>query len=76
MCGNERSCAAYSCRLRNREGRICCDGQNCCSYSASCRNPYWPEFAHPRWLACADLYDGNQSSCYENDDNDNGCCCG
>ncbi len=37
--------------------RICCDQNGCCRvYPCSWRNSYWPEFAHPRWLCCRDLY--------------------
>lgn len=27
-------------------------------YPASRRDPYWPSFAHPRWLSCDELYGG------------------
>ncbi|MBC8558483.1 hypothetical protein [Fumia xinanensis] len=48
--------------------RICCDANGCCcKYPCSCRNPFWPEFAHPRWLTCRDLYDGRADSCYSGD---------
>lgn len=44
--------------------RICCDANGCCcKYPCSCRNPFWPEFAHPRWLCCHDLYNGEAESC-------------
>ncbi len=48
--------------------RICCDANGCCcKYPCSCRNPFWPEFAHPRWLCCRDLYNGEAESCYGNE---------
>ncbi len=35
----------------------CCDANGCCGlYLRCCRNPFWPEFAHPTWLCCRDLY--------------------
>jgi hypothetical protein len=37
----------------------CCDQNECCAlFPSDCRNPYWPRFAHPRWLCCRDLYSG------------------
>ena len=37
--------------------RLCCDQNDCCGmYPESCRNSFWPEFSHPRWLCCKDLY--------------------
>ena len=37
--------------------RLCCDQNGCCGmYPESCRNSFWPEFSHPRWLCCKDLY--------------------
>lgn len=48
--------------------RICCNANGCCcKYPCSCRNPFWPEFAHPRWLCCRDLYNGEAESCCGND---------
>jgi len=44
----------------------CCDANGCCCYyPAGCRNPFWPEFTHPRWLNCVDLYDGKSVGCYD-----------
>jgi len=35
----------------------CCDQNGCCAlYQRCCRNPFWPEFSHPSWLCCRDLY--------------------
>lgn len=48
--------------------RICCDTNGCCcKYPCNCRNPFWPEFAHPRWLCCKALYSDESDSCYDND---------
>lgn len=39
--------------------RECCDQNGkCCQYPCSARDPYWPEFTHPRCLSCAELYNG------------------
>jgi len=81
MCGETRNsvcsagCNARSCRFVNTNSlRTCCNISGCCcNYQASCRNPYWPEFAHPTWLSCDDLYDGNRNSCYEAEENSCGC---
>ena len=41
----------------SREMRICRDQNGFCGmYPADCRNRFWPDFAHPRWLCCQDLY--------------------
>lgn len=37
----------------------CCDATGCADYKAEHRNPYWPKFAHPKWLSCAELYGGD-----------------
>lgn len=38
----------------------CCDPYNGCAlYPLAKRNPFWPTFAHPRWLSCAALYSCN-----------------
>ncbi len=40
-----------------REYRLCTDQNGCATrYPADCRNLYWPNFAHPRWLPCNCLY--------------------
>ena len=40
-----------------RTMRMCCDQNGCCGmYPQDCRNTFWPDFAHPRWLCCRDLY--------------------
>ena len=28
----------------------------CPDFPTIARDPYWPNFAHPRWLSCRDLY--------------------
>ena len=39
------------------EYEMCCDQNGCCKlYSKCCRNLFWPEFSHPRWLCCDLLY--------------------
>lgn len=47
--------------------RICCDESGCCGlFPEDCRNIFWPDFAHPRWLCCKDLYcarKANQAYC-------------
>ena len=41
--------------------RLCCDPDGCCCYyPAGDRDPFWPDFAHPRWLTCRDLYRGGE----------------
>ncbi len=43
-----------------RKVERCCDQDGCCAlYPANCRNEFWPEFSHPRWLCCKDLYSNN-----------------
>ena len=40
-----------------RQMRLCCDQNGCCGmFPEDCRNTFWPDFAHPRWLCCKDLY--------------------
>ena len=40
-----------------RQMRLCCDQSGCCGmFPEDCRNTFWPEFSHPRWLCCKDLY--------------------
>lgn len=36
----------------------CCDSRinGCAEYDTSMRCPYWPKFAHPRWLSCDELH--------------------
>lgn len=56
------SCDPVDCdnEALERSYRVCCDRNGvCCKYSCRCRDPFWPEFAHPRWLCCAELYSGN-----------------
>lgn len=34
-----------------RQMRLCCDQSGCCGmFPEDCRNTFWPDFAHPRWL--------------------------
>lgn len=38
----------------------CCDRYTGCQdYPLNQRNAFWPSFAHPRWLPCAQLYTNN-----------------
>ena len=40
-----------------REYRLCTDQCGCAArYPADCRNRFWPNFSHPRWLPCSCLY--------------------
>ncbi len=69
--GRETNCEGIHCFRNQYQGddiryRWCCDNSGmCCMYPCQCRNPFWPEFTHPRWLCCKNLYSGN--GC-------NGCC--
>ncbi len=51
----------------SRKLRLCCDESGCCGlFPEECRNTFWPDFAHPRWLCCKDLYcarKANQAFC-------------
>lgn len=52
-CGCQNSCGCTDAR----KFRVCCDECGCCrKYPCQWRNPFWPEFAKPRWLCCKDLY--------------------
>ena len=43
--------------LMTREYRLCVDQNGCATrYPADCRNRFWPNFSHPRWLPCGCLY--------------------
>jgi hypothetical protein len=71
-CGCMR-CEAFGCFTPEgqRNIDICCDNNGCCChYPAHCRNSFWPEFSHPRWLRCSELYNGTS---YENPC-EQGCC--
>ena len=71
------ACKQDSCAMSRR---ICCDRDGtCCLYPEHCRDGFWPEFSHPRWLCCKDLYSGENHydsccqgngscGCEENDD--------
>ncbi len=69
-CGDENAtpdCTPKHCMQENAQVtyRLCCDPNGvCCCYDCRCRDPFWPHFAHPRWLCCKDLYsacEGNSS---------------
>lgn len=48
----------------DRAMRICRDQNGCAGlYPADCRNTFWPDFAHPRWLCCRDLYCARRRGC-------------
>jgi len=67
ICG-EQCCSPVACKqvIGGGNYRLCCDNSGCCClYPASCRNKFWPEFSHPRWLCCKDLYDGGGEPCYD-----------
>lgn len=39
------------------ERRPCTDQNGCTAfYRPECRDGFWPDFSHPRWLCCKDLY--------------------
>lgn len=58
------------CREQYRQSyRECCDQNGrCCRYPCSARDPFWPEFTHPRGLSCAELYNGQDSRCMRSTD--------
>ena len=44
--------------------RMCCDQDGTCGmYPEACRNTFWPDFSHPRWLCCKDLYCARRRGC-------------
>ncbi|HIT09079.1 MAG TPA: hypothetical protein IAB55_08340 [Candidatus Merdivicinus faecavium] len=46
-----------ACCEKSHKCRLCCDQNGCCRiYPCTWRNSFWPEFTHPRWLCCRDLY--------------------
>lgn len=46
--------------LEQRRYRSCTDENGCTAlYPGECRDGFWPDFAHPRWLCCKDLYNAN-----------------
>ncbi len=52
-----RDCACCGCGGIAAGCRLCCDQNgNCRIYPCTWRNSFWPEFTHPRWLCCKDLY--------------------
>lgn len=68
------SCDGIACKKDscNVSRRLCCDRDGgCCLYPERCRDGFWPEFAHPRWLCCKDLYSGENhyNSCCHADCN-------
>ena len=57
--------------------RTCVDSNGCAyKYPSCCRDPFWPNFTHPRWLSCSYLYKGVCNR-YTNCDicNSHPCCC-
>ncbi|MDD6034215.1 MAG: hypothetical protein PUC47_12205 [Oscillospiraceae bacterium] len=69
-CGEDEDCCAprrcSSAHSSESALRKCCDANGCCCYyPVRCRNPFWPEFTHPRWLCCTELYDGRAESCHD-----------
>jgi len=51
----------YGVTFQSREIDTCCDPYNGCrQYNRNRRNPFWPSFAHPRWLPCRELYNGDE----------------
>ena len=58
-CGQDPDIPVYDCTCQEEVPyRLCCDENGrCCRYPANWRNSFWPEFSHPRWLCCQDLYD-------------------
>lgn len=55
-CGVEPQVYDCSCPAETMY-QLCCDENGCCcQYPAAWRNRFWPEFAHPRWLCCKELY--------------------
>lgn len=58
------------------------DEENCCDFNGGCgifktccRNRFWPEFSHPRFLCCKDLYVNcdRDDDCGRDRDDDCGC---
>lgn len=45
----------------NARKHVSCEDENGCValYPEDCRNSFWPHFAHPSWLCCAQLYCNN-----------------
>ena len=40
----------------------CCDNRTGCNiFNAALRDPFWPSFAHPRWLSCSALHSGQST---------------
>lgn len=68
----EQGCEGMACKKEScaPSTRLCCDRDgSCCLYPARCRDGFWPEFSHPRWLCCKDLYSGENhyDSCCQED---------
>ena len=69
-CNKEKTCCGMKCQpfccqslaTSPSSYRVCCDPNGtCCLYPCCCRNQFWPNFAHPRWLCCADLYQSDDN---------------
>ncbi len=53
--------------------RLCTDPNGCAYlYPCECRDPFWPEFAHPRSLCCSQLY--RKGAEIVDDDINDDCC--
>lgn len=52
-----RCCTGSTSNTTSQDRQYCqnADGSGA-YYNSSCRDPFWPEFAHPRWLSCQRLY--------------------
>jgi hypothetical protein len=60
-CGHSDCAPVPDPPLLAREYRLCVDQNGCATrYPADCRNPFWPNFSHPRWLPCSNLYCGRK----------------
>ncbi|MBR5559673.1 MAG: hypothetical protein IKU72_05460 [Oscillospiraceae bacterium] len=57
-CGHSSCCEPIPATpLCSREYRLCTDSDGCAAhYPIDCRNRFWPNFSHPRWLPCSCLY--------------------
>lgn len=56
-CGDPDVPVFNACCGDSHKCRLCCDQNGCCRiYPCTWRNSFWPEFSHPRWLCCRDLY--------------------
>lgn len=59
-----------------REYRECTDPNGCSAmFPANCRVTFWPDFSHPSWLSCNDLYSGIPVASCANPDTQMDCGC-